>query len=75
MGLFIQQDERTELQKKLAAELQDRARERSKLANMPDGVDDSQYIKGTKKTTTLSWAWMAIVIAVVIIVVWLMTLV
>lgn len=73
MALFIRQNEnRTELQNKLAAELQEKAREKAKQAEMPDGVDDSQYIKGTKKTTNLAWAWLLLFIASVIIIIWLM---
>lgn len=73
MALFIRQNEnRTELQNKLAAELQEKAREKAKQAEMPDGVDDSQYIKGTKKTTSLAWAWLLLFIASVIIIIWLM---
>lgn len=73
MALFIRQDEnRTELQNKLAAELQEKAREKAKLAERPDGVDDSQYIKGTKKTTSLAWAWLLLFIITVIIIIWLM---
>lgn len=72
MALFIRQDEnRTELQKRLAAELQDRAKKNSKLTDRPDGVEDSQYIEGTKKTTSLAWAWLLIIIMTVGIIIWL----
>jgi len=72
MGLFIRQDEeRTELQKKLATELQDRAREKAKYVERPDGVEDSEYIKGTKKTTSLAWAWILILFAAIGIAIWL----
>jgi hypothetical protein len=75
MALFIRQDEnRTELQKRLAAELQDRAKKNSKLTDRPDGVDDSQYIEGTKKTTSLAWAWLLIIIMTVGIIIWLMVI-
>lgn len=68
MALFIKQDEeRSELQKNLAAELQRRATEKSRLADRPDGVDDSQYIKGTKKTTSLAWAWVIITFAIIVV--------
>lgn len=73
MGLFIGQDEnRTELQKRLNAELQGRAKQR--LMADPDGVEDAEYLKDTKKTTSLAWAWILIVIAVIIIAAWLMAL-
>lgn len=72
MALFIKQDEkRTELQNKLAAELQEKARAKAKQQDLPDGVDDSQYIKGTKKTTSLAWVWILILFSVVVIAVWL----
>jgi type VI protein secretion system component VasF len=75
MALFIRQDEqRTELQKRLATELQDRAKKRSKLTDRPDGVEDSQYIKGTKTTTSLAWAWLIIIILTIGIIIWLTVL-
>lgn len=61
MALFVRQDEnRSELQQRLATELQDRARKKAEEAELPDGVTDSQYIKGTKETTSLLWVWMVI---------------
>ena len=75
MALFVNQnDQRTELQKKIAAELQAKAVDRSRLADRPDGVDDSRYIEGMKKTTSLAWAWAIIIIAVLGIIVWLTVL-
>jgi uncharacterized protein HemX len=75
MALFIRQDEgRSELQKRLATELQDKARERAKLTDLPDGVADSQYIKGTKSTTSLAWAWILIVALIVGISLWLIVI-
>lgn len=74
MSLFISQDEnRTELQKRLNTELQARAKTRV-LMDDPDGVEDSAYLKGTKKTTTLSWIWILIVLASVGIAAWIMAL-
>lgn len=75
MALFVRQDEqRTELQKRLAMELQARSKERSKMADRPDGVEDSQYIQGTKTTTSLAWVWVIIIIVGVVIAIWLMLL-
>jgi len=75
MALFIRQDEeKSELQTKLATELQARAKERAKLAERPDGVKDSEYIKGTKLTTNLAWFWILIIVSVIIIAIWLMVL-
>lgn len=75
MALFIRQDEqRSELQNRLATELQDRAKERAKLADRPDGVEDSQYIKGTEKTSSLTLVWIIIIFIAVGIVIWLTVL-
>jgi len=63
MALFIKQNEdRSKLQERLAAELQERAKKRAEHdTTLPDGVEDSQYIKGTKTTTSLAWVWIVIV--------------
>ena len=73
MGLIVnnQNDQRSRLQEQIAAELQQRAREKNSTSKLPDGVEDSAYIKGTKQTTTLAWVWILIVIAVVGCAFWL----
>jgi len=74
MALFIQQDEnRSELQRRLNSELQTRAKT-TQLMSDTDGVEDSEYMKGLKKTTSLAWAWVLIIIVAVAIVVWLIAL-
>lgn len=70
MALFINQDDqRTELQKKLVAELQDKAKKRADTLTDHDGVEDSRYIENTKTTTSLAWIWILIVIAVIAVVI------
>jgi hypothetical protein len=72
MALFVRQEEnRSELQQRLATELQDRARKKAEEAELPDGVTDSQYIKGTKETTSLLWVWLLIGLFVVGFVIYL----
>lgn len=73
MALFIRQNEdRSKLQERLAAELQERAKKRAEHdAGLPDGVEDSQYIKGTKTTTSLAWVWVLIAIAAVAVMVFI----
>ena len=64
MGLFVnQQDQRSELQERIAAELREKAKASSlqEKATM-DGVDDIRYLEGTKQTTTLEWVWILIAI-------------
>ncbi len=73
MSLYLrQQDTRSELQDKLAKELQERAKKKALEAERPDGVTDSAYIQGTKQTTSLAWVWLLIAIAFVGIVIWLL---
>lgn len=72
MALHIRQDDKqSELQQRVAAELQEKARKRSLDAERPDGVEDSRYIENSKQTTSLAWVWALIGIAVVVIAVWL----
>lgn len=75
MALFIRQDEkRSELQNKLAMELQDRARAKAKQEDLPDGVNDSQYIQGTKTTTSLAWIWFILLFAGIVVAIWLIVI-
>lgn len=72
MGLYLKQSEtRSQLQDKLAKELQERAKEKAAEAELPDGVTDSNYLKDTKQTTSLAWAWVIIIIAIVAIALWI----
>ncbi len=72
MALFIRQnDNRSQLQERLAAELQERAKQKAEKADLPDGVTDSQYMKDTKATTSLAWLWILLVLIGIGVVVWL----
>jgi hypothetical protein len=76
MALFVNQNSnRTKLQERLAAELAEKAKKKADIADKerPDGVDDSAYIEGTKKTTSLAGVWVAIFIiavAILIAIIW-----
>jgi hypothetical protein len=69
MGLFIRQDDtRSELQRRLAAELNEKARKRAEIENTPpDGVSDSAYIKDTQGTSKYAWIWIVLIVAGVVI--------
>ena len=72
MALFIRQDdERSELQKQIAAELQRKSIEKSKLIERPDGVEDSQYVKGSSVSSKYSWVWVVFIIVVAVAIIWL----
>ncbi|MDB5165860.1 MAG: hypothetical protein JWM00_750 [Candidatus Saccharibacteria bacterium] len=73
MALFVNQNSnRTKLQEKLAAELQEKAKKRAEMDDLerPDGVDDSAYLKGTKQTTSLAWLWALITVAVIAVIIY-----
>jgi hypothetical protein len=60
MALFVNQENtRSKLQERLAAELSEKAKKRAQdeAADLPDGVTDSNYLKDTKQTTSLAWVW------------------
>ncbi len=69
MALYVNKDQkRSELQERLDAELRAKLAARSKQEHdRPDGVEDSAYIKGTKQTSSIAWAWLAIVIAMIVL--------
>ena len=74
MALFMNdQTERTELQKRIAAELAEKAKKKSlePSSDRPDGVDDSAYLEKTKTTTSLAWVWILIIVAFVGAMIWL----
>ncbi len=69
MGLYMKQNEgRSELQQRLDAELRAKAAARKAEEEKPvDGVEDSRFIEGTKQTTPLAFAWLAIFILVIVV--------
>ncbi|HJM04185.1 MAG TPA: hypothetical protein QF549_00930 [Candidatus Saccharimonadaceae bacterium] len=72
MALYVKQnDSRSELQQRLAAELQEKARQKAAEPERPDGVDDSQFVKNTKSTGGLAGVWIAIIAFAAIGAVWL----
>lgn len=72
MALFIRQDEnRSQLQERLASELQERARKNAEKNDLPDGVTDSQFLKNTKVTTSFAWLWTILLLVLVGAIIWL----
>lgn len=73
MALFVRQTEdRSKLQERLAAELQEKAKAKALRENQGSDIEDSEYLKNTKSTTSLAGIWVAIVLIFLAIVVWLM---
>ncbi len=74
MSLFVrQQNERTELQKRLAAELAEKAKKKAAAgeSDLPDGVTDSAYLRNTQQTTSRAWLWILLTLVVGGILIWL----
>ena len=67
------QNQRSELQKRIAADLAEKAKKKNlnPRGDRPDGVDDSTYLEKTKTTTSLAWAWVLIIIVTVAVLIWL----
>lgn len=69
MALFIRQDdERSKLQERIAAELREKAKAKGQAdPTLPDGVEDANYLKDTKQTTSLAWVWVVIVAIIIVL--------
>ena len=75
MGRYIEQNEsRSELQQRIAADLRAKAATKDKQEGEPGGkrtapagVEDAAYLKGTKSTTTLAPLWLLIFIAAILV--------
>lgn len=66
MGILVKLDEnRTDIQKRVATELQEKARKRAEEAERPDGVDDSQFVKGTEQTNKFFAVWIIVGVLVI----------
>lgn len=71
MSLYLrQQDTRSDLQEKLSKDLQERAKQKAKTFDQPDGVTDSRYVENTKQTSSLAWLWAVVFVAVIGLIVW-----
>lgn len=74
MGRYLEQTEaRSELQQRIAADLRAKASAKAKdegegdtsYNTAPDGVEDAEYMRGTKSTTTLAPVWAILFFAAV----------
>lgn len=70
MGILLRQnDERSKLQERLAAELQERLKQKAAQddGGYKDGVDDSEFIKNTSMTSSHAWIWLFVVLVVIVV--------
>jgi hypothetical protein len=69
MGIILKQtDNRSKYQEKIAAELQDRLKNKTEDVDLPDHVKDSAYLEGTKQTSFLTGVWLVLAILSVIVI-------
>lgn len=75
MGMYLKQSEsRSELQQRIAAELKAKAEAKSKIEEKPhDAIEDSTYVQGTKRTTTLAPLWLLIFFAAIAVFIYFVT--
>lgn len=68
MGLFMKQDDgRSQLQQKIAADVAERQRARAKAEQTPpDGVEDSRIIEGTSHLSRTGLILLILLVAVVV---------
>jgi hypothetical protein len=61
VGILVEKDEdRSELSRRINADLRERAVRSSKQEDV-DLVEDSEYLKNTNKTNRFSWFWFILV--------------
>lgn len=71
MALYMKQnDNRSELQQRIAAELQEKAKKKALETERPDGITDSAYIHKTKQTSSLAGVWVALGLISVGLIIW-----
>ena len=66
MGIMVSgSEEQSKLQERISADLRERSRRSSKDEDIEvddvDLVEDSEYLKGTTKTSRFSWFWFVLV--------------
>lgn len=68
MGLYVRKDQqRSKLQERIAADLQQKAKAKQQIDTPPpmDGVEDSNYMTGTKTSSSLLGVWLLLLAIVV----------
>ena len=73
MGLYVRKDDqRSKLQERIAAELQEKAKKNTDIEPTTiDGVDDSGYMDNTKGSSGLLGVWLALLVIGTGVILWL----
>lgn len=69
MALYMNQNhDRSKLQERIEAELREKAKKRAETeAGRPDGVADSQFVKGTSQTSHRLGLWLVLGIVMIVL--------
>ncbi len=67
MGIIVSKndDKDSDLSRRIAADLREKAVETSKQSD-PDLVDDSDYVKEFEKTSHFGWFWVVLILLAII---------
>lgn len=73
MSLYLKQNERkTQLQERLSKELQEKAKRKAlEDQELPDGVDDSAFVKNMQQTASLAWVWILASVILIGVIFWI----
>ncbi|MBR6964827.1 hypothetical protein IKH83_00740 [Candidatus Saccharibacteria bacterium] len=64
MGIIANKDEdrNAQLTQRINADLRAKMSETSKIADEPDAIEDSEYVKDLKKTGRFGWVWIVLIV-------------
>lgn len=65
MGLYVRKDQqRSKLQERIASEMREKARKNDDIETPApmDGVEDSNYMTGTKNSSSLLGVWLVLLV-------------
>ena len=63
MGIIVNKtdEKNTELNRRIASELREKAQKASKINADPDLAEDSEYVEQFKKTSKFGWVWIVLI--------------
>ena len=76
MGILVSKDTEvnSKLNERISADLRAKTSRTELMSDDPDGVEDSDYVKDLKKTSSHAWIWIILIIlaaaSLVMMIVW-----
>lgn len=64
MGILVSKDTEvnSKLNERISADLRSKASRTELMSDDPDGVEDADYVKDLKKTSSHAWIWIILII-------------